>query len=147
MSPYSVQLGHNELTHWPLGDLAAVLKVQCKIDKLIIQMRIVAHALSVKLLSGECPRTSVMISQHWFRWWLSAVRHCHCLSQCDPFRCSHMVSTGHNELMYFSIPFHSFSDWKRQCAILEVDRRYCAREMMMPFFVIIKSCHNVVDFL
>ena len=29
---------------------------------------------SVKLLSGECHNTSLIISQHWFRLWLGAVR-------------------------------------------------------------------------
>ena len=38
----------------------------------------------VKLPSGECHRTSLMISQHWFRYWLSTVRQqaIHYLSQC-----------------------------------------------------------------
>ena len=31
--------------------------------------RIVLWALHVKLLSGECHRTSLMICQHRFRWW------------------------------------------------------------------------------
>ena len=38
----------NCLTHYPLVDLAVILK-----------------ALAVKVLSGECPRTSLIRSQHW----------------------------------------------------------------------------------
>ena len=34
----------------------------------------IEHTFPVKLHSGECQNTSVMISQHWFREWLGGVR-------------------------------------------------------------------------
>ena len=55
------------LTHWPLGDVAVILNVYFRNPF----YRIVAQTLSVKLLI--C-RTSLMISQHWFRLWLGAMR-------------------------------------------------------------------------
>ena len=33
-----------------------------------------SSSLPVKLVRDECHRTPMMISQHWFRWWLGAVR-------------------------------------------------------------------------
>ena len=76
MSPYSATRPQwvNSMAPWRLGSTCVFLKVQCIIVQLIIQMRMMAHALSVKWLSGECHRTSVMISQHWFRWWLGLIR-------------------------------------------------------------------------
>ena len=37
--------------------------------------KIVVWALAVKFISGECHRTSLMRSQHWFMSWLGAIRH------------------------------------------------------------------------
>ena len=50
------------LTHCPLGDVELILKVW--FSKSLY--RIVAWVL-VKLLLAECHKTSLMISQHWFR--------------------------------------------------------------------------------
>ena len=50
---------HTLLTHLPLGDVAVILKV-CFLNSL-------AWAFAVKLLSGECHRTSLMKIQHWLR--------------------------------------------------------------------------------
>ena len=51
------------LTYCPLGDVELILKVW--FSKSLY--RIVAWVLAVKLLSAECHKTSLMISQHWFR--------------------------------------------------------------------------------
>ena len=50
------------LTHWPLRDVAVILKVWISNSL----YRIIAWALAVKLLSCECCRTLLMKSQHWF---------------------------------------------------------------------------------
>ena len=53
----------------------------------------------MKNLPGECLWTSLMISQHWFRWWLGVVRQqAITWANVDPDLCHHMVSLGHNEL-------------------------------------------------
>ena len=72
------------------------------------------RAFLVKLLSVECHKIPLMINQHWFRWWLGAVRQraitrakvmawcrqitSHYLSQCYPDLCRHMALIGYNEL-------------------------------------------------
>ena len=53
----------------------------------------------VKLLSGECHRTSLMISLQWFRWWLDAVRQqAITWANDDSDLYHHMASLCHNEL-------------------------------------------------
>ena len=42
----------------------------------------------MKLFSGECPRTSIMRHQNWFRWWLGAVRQAMTLRHCWPISMS-----------------------------------------------------------
>ena len=57
-----------------------------------------AEVSLVKLPSNECHGTLLMISQHWFRKWLGAVRHQVITSDnVDPDLYHHMVSLGHNE--------------------------------------------------
>ena len=34
----------------------------------------ISCTLPVKLSAGECHKTTLMISQHWFRWWFSGIR-------------------------------------------------------------------------
>ena len=51
-----------QLTHWHLGDVAVILKVWFSNSL----HRIIALALTAKLLPGEYHRTSLMISPHWF---------------------------------------------------------------------------------
>ena len=49
--------------------------------------------------SFECYGTSLMISHHWFRWWLGATRQQGITwVNVDPGPCLHMASLGHNEL-------------------------------------------------
>ena len=36
---------------------------------------LIPWALPVKLLSFECQKYPLMVSQHWFRWWLGAIGH------------------------------------------------------------------------
>ena len=51
------------LTHWPLGDLDAILKLQFSI---LFHWLVSSHRLRI-LPWDECQGTSPMISQHWFR--------------------------------------------------------------------------------
>ena len=58
-----------------------------------------AEVSLVNLPLDECYSTLLMISQHWFRWWLSAVRQqAITWVNVDPDLCRHMVSLGHSEL-------------------------------------------------
>ena len=48
---------------------------------------------------GEWRRTVLMISQHWFRYWLGAIRHqAITWTNFDEGQWRHMTSSGHNEL-------------------------------------------------
>ena len=77
------------LTQWPLGDWAVIW--------------IVAWALA-KLLWGECYQTLLIKSQHWFRWWLGAVRQqAITVLKINPFLCCHMTSQVHNGLTFYLI--------------------------------------------
>ena len=58
-----LSLGHSELTHWPLGDLDAILKLQFSI---LFYLLISSHRLRIRPWD-EWQGTSLMISQHWFR--------------------------------------------------------------------------------
>ena len=50
-------------------------------------------------MSSECHKTPLMTSQHWFRYWLRAVRQqAITRSNVDPDICHHMVSLDHNGL-------------------------------------------------
>ena len=51
------------LTHWPLGDLDAILKTQFSI---LFYWLVSSHCLVI-MPWDECHGTSPMISQHWFR--------------------------------------------------------------------------------
>ena len=76
------------LTHWPLGDMAAVLNIRF----LNSFFWIVAWALAVKSLSSECHRNSLMRRQHWLRWWLGAIRQLAITwANVDQDICCHMV--------------------------------------------------------
>ena len=73
-------------TRWPLGDVAVILKEYFSNSL----YRTVAWALAVKLLSDECHRTSLMRSQHWFKWCFGAVRHqAITWANVDPDPCHH----------------------------------------------------------
>ena len=53
----------------------------------------------MKFLPGECLWTSLMISQHWFRWWLGAVRQqAITWANVDRDLCRQMASLDLNEL-------------------------------------------------
>ena len=54
----------------------------------------------VKLPSDECNWILLMISQHWFRYWLGAVRQqAITWANVDPVFCRQMAPLGPNELM------------------------------------------------
>ena len=79
------------LTHWPLADVAIILKAQSQSPNTCY--RLSYWALLVKLLSGECHWTPLMISQHYFSLWLYAVRQrAITRANVDPVLCCHMVS-------------------------------------------------------
>ena len=67
-----------------------------------------AGVFLVKLPSEESHWTLVMISQHWFRQWLGAVRQqAIALANVDPDLCRHLVSLGHIELTCLKFDKHS----------------------------------------
>ena len=87
--------GVNEFTHWPLGDPNKILdnQFQNKFQWLM------ARASVEKQSSNECYRTLEMISQHWSRWWLGAIRQqAITWANADSELCCHIASLGHNEL-------------------------------------------------
>ena len=69
-----------------------------------------AEVSLVELSSDECHKTSLMISQHWFRW-LAAIRQQAITSVYgDPNLSHHMASLGHNELTSWGL-----SKWMTFC--------------------------------
>ena len=85
------------LTPGPLRDVIMILKVQfsniCYTES--------SQTLIVKLLSGECHRTHLMISQHWFRWWLGAIRQqAITLANVDLDLCCHRATLARNEFKH-----------------------------------------------
>ena len=74
------------LTHWPLGDVAVISNVSFL-------------KLTLKLLSGECHRITLMGNQQWFGLWLGAARQqAITWTNVDRTIRRHMASLGHNEL-------------------------------------------------
>ena len=73
---------------------------------------LISSNLLMIMSSDECHRTLLMISQHWFRWWLGAIRQqaITWTSVDQDFR-HHMASLGPNELSEAgsSHPLHSTS--------------------------------------
>ena len=54
--------------------------------------------MSVKFPSTKCQQASLMISQHWFSWWLGAIRQqAITWTNVGPDLCGHMALQGHNE--------------------------------------------------
>ena len=68
----------------------------------------------VKLPSDEYHWILLMISQHWCRWWLGAIRH-HAITwaNVDPDLCCHMASLDHNELVHEGYCSLLVSNWDR----------------------------------
>ena len=54
----------------PLGDIAITLRLQVSHPSYGLN----SWVLSVKFLSGSCYKTTMIISQHWCRWWRGIVR-------------------------------------------------------------------------
>ena len=60
-----------------------------------------AEVSPVNLPSDECHSTLLIISQHWFRLWLDAIRQQSTTwANVDPDLCRHMASLGSNGLMH-----------------------------------------------
>ena len=86
------------LTHWPLGVLNE------SFDKQFSSYFhwLMADVSLMKFPSDECQLTPLMISQHWFRQWLDAVRHqAIAWANIDPDLCNHMASQGQNGVYKF----------------------------------------------
>ena len=82
------------LTHWSLGDLDVILKIQISF---LFYLCVSSYLLMI-MPSDECHKTLVLISQHWFRSWLGAVRQqAISWANVDPDLCRHMLSLGPNE--------------------------------------------------
>ena len=102
-------------THWPLGDLDAILKLQFSIS---FYWLLSWHGIRIKPWD-ECQGTSPMISQLWFSLWLGAVRQqAITWANVDLVPCHHMVSPGHNELIILIDPYSLGLLWVRITAVL-----------------------------
>ena len=88
------------LTHWPLGDPNAILKMQFS----ILFYWLASSDLLMIMPSNKWHRTLLMINQHWFRWWLGAVRQqAITWANVDSVSCLLMASLGHNGLTDYSL--------------------------------------------
>ena len=87
-----------ETAPWPLGRCGNfILKVLFPNPF----PELISWTNSVKLLSSEFQKASLMISKHRFRWWLDAVRHqAVTWTSVDYDQQHHVVSLGHNELTH-----------------------------------------------
>ena len=96
------------LTHWPLGDLNVILKISFS----ILLYWLVSSNLLMIMSSDECHRTLLMISQHWFRQWLGAVRQqAITWTSVDQDLQHHMALLDPNELTY--ILYDMMSWWMK----------------------------------
>ena len=78
-----------------LGNLDAILKMEFS----ILFYWLVSSGLLMMIPSDECHRTLLIISQHWFRLWLGAVRQqAITRANVDPDLCRQMASLDLNEL-------------------------------------------------
>ena len=69
----------------------------CNLKSIIFKLiSRISLASPVKLPSGECHKTSLMISQYWFRWWHQAIT----WASVDPDLCHDVASLGYNELIF-----------------------------------------------
>ena len=89
-----MKLNKQFFIHWPLGDVALILKVYF----LNSLYRIVELSLCVKLLSGECHKNSLIETQYWFSYWLASTKQqAITWANLDPDLCHHMVSLSRND--------------------------------------------------
>ena len=95
MGHINLKVIHLFLPHCGLGYFNEILD-ECFSSQLQWLMAEIPH---VKLPSKECHQTLLRISQHWFRWWLGAVRQQTITwAIVDTIFCHHMASLGPNEL-------------------------------------------------
>ena len=64
--------------------------------------------MHLTLLPGECHRTLLMMSQHWFRWWLGVIKQKVIWVNVDQNLCHHMASLSRNKLMYWGWMMHIY---------------------------------------
>ena len=92
-----------------------------------------AEVSPVESPSDECHFILLVISQHWFRWWLGSIRQqANTWANVDQDLCNHMVSLGHNELRHcnslkywapLGFIWHSYQQawyfliWIMQCSV------------------------------
>ena len=86
---------------WPgidlkgMGDMVVILK--SSISKYILRIKCMSRNV-VKLFFGEFHRSPLMISQHWFWYWLGAIRQQTIIwASVDPDPYRHMEPLGHDE--------------------------------------------------
>ena len=120
----------------------------------------------MKLHSDECQWTLLMRSQHWFRWWLGAVRQqAITWANVDSDLCRHMASLGHSEFWYeqFEVNLGPFltnisghvrtaSANERRCYICNVFWHLICHNcflisMRFFFYQIVNSYHTVTNLL
>ena len=99
----SCMLGYHDitaiLTHCPRGDLNGILNDHFSSW---FQLLMAELFFFVKLASYQGQWTLLIISQHWFRYWLGAVRQqAITWDNVDEGLCRHIVSLGHNGLTNF----------------------------------------------
>ena len=93
-SNFICEEARNRLTHRPLGDLDVILKMQFK----VVFYRLVSSDILMKMPSNKCLKILPMISQHWPRQWLGAIRQQLIISaNGDPHLCCHMALLGLNK--------------------------------------------------
>ena len=114
-------------TLWPLEDSTVIFKLILEVDILSISWEIAF----VQMLQNP-----LMMSQHWFREWLGAVRQqAITWANVDPYMCQHMASPGHNELnldpetnsfFFFNsnLSFSMLTSWKSGAGFDQNDRMY-----------------------
>ena len=91
-------LSFNVLTQCALGHIAIIWNVWFSN---VILLLWISSPFPVKLSSCKCHRSLLMINQHWFGWWLSAVgQQAITWANVDPDLWCHMATQGHSKLTH-----------------------------------------------
>ena len=93
----TAELCAHRLTHWPLGDLYVILKIQSS----ILFYWLVSSDLLMTMPSNETHGFLLTIAQHWSRLWLDAIRQqAITWANVDPVPCHHMAFTRSQWVKY-----------------------------------------------
>ena len=108
---------YSVVTCWTLGDMEVDSQVCFSIYKLIFW----AHP--AKLDSDEWRRKPLMMSQHWFRQRLGALRQQPIAwAKVDPDLCRHWASLDHNGII-----FRRWKAWVKYCAVtFNINSYFCS---------------------